>query len=128
MPIDATLPYDDTNIFARILRDEIPSKRVYEDEWAVAFHDINPQAPLHLLVIPRGRYVSWDDFTAKASDAEVAGFMRAVGTVARQAGLVEPGYRLLANIGGHGHQEVPHLHVHIFGGRQFREMIPAARG
>jgi len=127
MPIDATLPYDDTNIFARILRDEIPSKRVYEDEFAIAFHDINPQAPVHLLVIPRGPYVSWDDFTAKASDTEVAGFMRAVGAVAREAGLVEPGYRLLANIGGHGHQEVPHLHVHIFGGRQFREMIPAPR-
>lgn len=127
MPIDATLPYDDDNIFARILRDEIPSRRVYEDEFAIAFHDINPQAPVHLLVIPRGRYVSWDDFTAKAGDAEVAGFIRAVGAVARQAGLAEPGYRLLANIGGHGHQEVPHLHVHIFGGRQFREMIPAPR-
>ena len=126
MPIDATLPYDDDNIFARILRDEIPSKRVYEDDYAVAFHDINPHAPVHLLVIPRGRYVSWDDFTAKASDAEVAGFMRAVGEVARAAGLVEPGYRLLANIGGHGHQEVPHLHVHVFGGRQFGEMLPRA--
>jgi diadenosine tetraphosphate (Ap4A) HIT family hydrolase len=127
MPIDATLPYDDSNIFARILRGEIPSQRVYEDDYAIAFHDINPQAPVHLLVIPRGRYVSWDDFTAKASDAEVAGFMRAVGIVAREAGLVEPGYRLLANVGGHGHQEVPHLHIHIFGGRQFREMIPAPR-
>lgn len=127
MPIDATLPYDDDNIFARILRDELPSKRVYEDEFALAFHDINPQAPIHILVIPKGPYVSWDDFTAKASDAEVAGFVRAVGHVAREAGLVEPGYRLLANIGGHGHQEVPHLHLHIFGGRQFREMIPQPR-
>ena len=124
MPIDATQPYDDNNIFARILRGELPSKRVYEDEHALAFHDINPQAPVHILVIPKGRYVSWDDFTAKASDAEIAGFIRAVGHVAREAGLVEPGYRLLANTGGHGHQEVPHLHVHIFGGRQFREMIP----
>ncbi len=124
MPIDATQPYDDGNIFARILRGELPSKAVYEDEFALAFHDISPQAPVHLLVIPKGRYVSWDDFTAKASDAEVAGFIRAVGHVAREAGLVAPGYRLLANIGGHGHQEVPHLHVHIFGGRQFREMIP----
>lgn len=124
MPIDATAPYDPANIFARILRDELPSKRVYEDEFAIAFHDIRPQAPIHLLVIPRGAYVSWDDFTAKAPDAEIAGFIRAVGIVARQAGLVEPGYRLLANIGQHGHQEVPHLHVHIFGGRQFREMIP----
>lgn len=124
MPIDATQPYDDGNIFARILRGELPSKTVYEDEFALAFHDISPQAPVHLLVIPKGRYVSWDDFTAQASDAEVAGFIRAVGHVARAAGLVPPGYRLLANIGGHGHQEVPHLHVHIFGGRQFREMIP----
>lgn len=124
MPIDATAPYDPDNIFARILRDELPSKRVYEDAFAIAFHDINPQAPCHLLVIPRGPYVSWDDFSAKASDAEIAGFIRAVGTVARAAGLVEPGYRLLSNIGGHGHQEVPHLHVHIFGGRQFREMVP----
>jgi diadenosine tetraphosphate (Ap4A) HIT family hydrolase len=124
MPIDATLPYDDANIFARILRGELPCKKVYEDEFALAFHDINPQAPVHLLVIPKGPYVSWDDFTAKAGDAEIAGFTRAVGTVAREAGLVEPGYRLLANIGGHGHQEVAHLHVHIFGGRQLGAMIP----
>ena len=127
MPIDATLPYDDSNIFARILRGELPSNKVYEDEHSFAFHDINPQAPIHILVIPKGAYVSWDDFTAKASDAEIAGFIRAVGHVARSQGLVAPGYRLLANIGGHGHQEVPHLHVHLFGGRQFREMIPAPR-
>ena len=127
MPIDATLPYDDGNIFARILRGELPSNKVYEDEHSFAFHDINPQAPIHILVIPKGAYVSWDDFTAKASDAEIAGFIRAVGHVARSQGLVAPGYRLLANIGGHGHQEVPHLHVHLFGGRQFREMIPAPR-
>ena len=127
MPIDATLPYDDGNIFARILRGELPSNKVYEDEHSFAFHDINPQAPIHILVIPKGAYVSWDDFTAKASDAEIAGFIRAVGHVARAHGLVAPGYRLLANIGGHGHQEVPHLHVHLFGGRQFREMIPAPR-
>ena len=127
MPIDATLPYDDGNIFARILRGELPSSKVYEDEHSFAFHDINPQAPIHILVIPKGAYVSWVDFTAKASDAEIAGFIRAVGHVAREQGLVAPGYRLLANIGGHGHQEVPHLHVHLFGGRQFREMIPAPR-
>jgi histidine triad (HIT) family protein len=97
---------------------------VYEDEFALAFHDINPQAPTHILVIPKGAYVSWDDFTAKASDAEIAGFARAVGHVARAEGLVEPGYRLLANTGQHGHQEVPHLHVHIFGGRQLGAMLP----
>ena len=123
MPIDATRPYDDQNIFAKILRGEIPSNRVYEDEFAIAFHDINPQAPTHLLVIPRGAYVSWDDFSARAGNAEIAGFIRAVGTVARAAGLVEPGYRLLANIGQHGHQEVPHLHVHIFGGRPLGAML-----
>ncbi|PXA83206.1 histidine triad nucleotide-binding protein [Nostoc sp. 3335mG] len=124
MPIDATQPYDDANIFAKILRGEIPSKKVYEDNYALAFHDINPQAPIHILVIPKGRYVSWDDFSAKAPDAEIAGFVRAVGQVARDNDLVAPGYRLLANIGGHGHQEVPHLHVHLFGGRQFFHMLP----
>ena len=124
MPIDATQPYDDQNIFAKILRGEIPNRTVYEDEWALAFHDINPQAPLHVLVIPKGAYVSWDDFSGRASAEEIAGFVRAVGHVAREAGLVEPGYRLLANIGGHGHQEVPHLHVHVFGGRQMGAMLP----
>ena len=124
MPIDATAPYDDQNIFAKILRGEIPNRTVYEDEFALAFHDINPQAPAHILVIPKGRYVSWDDFTARAPDVEIAGFVRAIGHVARDAGLVAPGYRLLANIGQHGHQEVPHLHVHIFGGRQFGAMLP----
>jgi histidine triad (HIT) family protein len=123
MPIDATQPYDPNNIFAKILRGEIPNKTVYEDEWALAFHDINPQAPLHVLVIPKGAYVSWDDFSARASAEEIAGFIRAVGHVAREAGLVEPGYRLLANIGGHGHQEVPHLHVHLFGGRPLGPML-----
>jgi diadenosine tetraphosphate (Ap4A) HIT family hydrolase len=123
MPIDATQPYDQNNIFAKILRGEIPNRTVYEDEWALAFHDINPQAPLHVLVIPKGAYVSWDDFSAKASAEEIAGFIRAVGHVAREAGLVEPGYRLLANIGGHGHQEVPHLHVHLFGGRPLGPML-----
>ncbi|HNJ48482.1 MAG TPA: histidine triad nucleotide-binding protein [Novosphingobium sp.] len=123
MPIDPTLPYDDSNIFARILRGEIPSKTVYEDEWALAFHDINPQAPLHVLVIPKGPYVSWDDFSARAPAEEIAGFVRAVGHVAREAGLVEPGYRLLANVGQHGHQEVPHLHVHVFAGRPLGPML-----
>ncbi|WP_033923226.1 histidine triad nucleotide-binding protein [Sphingomonas sp. 37zxx] len=123
MPIDATQPYDDGNIFARILRGEIPATKVYEDEHALAFRDINPQAPYHVLVIPKGRYVSWDDFSAGADDAAIAGFVRAVGLVARQAGLVEPGYRLLANIGQDAHQEVPHLHVHIFAGRKLGPML-----
>ncbi len=117
MPVNGLGPYDDGNIFARLLRGEIPSSRVYEDEWAVAFHDIAPQAPVHVLVIPRGRYVSLADFTREATDAEISGFFRAVGTVARQLGLEEPGYRALTNMGGHGGQEVPHLHVHLFGGQ-----------
>nr|WP_317892915.1 histidine triad nucleotide-binding protein [uncultured Sphingomonas sp.] len=123
MPIDATLPYDDSNIFARILRGEIPAKRVYEDEFALAFHDIAPQAPTHVLVIPKGAYVSWDDFSARAPDAEIAGFVRAVGHVAREHGLVAPGYRLLANVGDDAGQEVPHLHVHLFGGRPLGPML-----
>ena len=123
MPIDATLPYDEGNIFARILRGEIPAKRVYEDDYALAFHDINPQAPTHILVIPKGTYVSWDDFSARAPDAEIAGFVRAVGKVARDEGLVAPGYRLLANVGANSGQEVPHLHVHLFGGRGLGPML-----
>lgn len=123
MPIDATQPYDDDNIFAKVLRGEIPCTKVYEDDWAFAFEDINPQAPVHTLVIPKGRYVSWDDFSANASDAEIGGFVRAVAHVAREKGLVEPGYRLLANIGANGGQEVPHLHIHIFGGQMLGPMI-----
>lgn len=124
MPIDGTLPYDDSNIFAKILRGEIPNNTVYEDDFALAFHDIAPQAPLHILVIPKGRYVSWDDFSATASDAEITGFVRAIGHVARSAGLPAAGYRALTNMGVHGHQEVPHLHVHIFGGKQMGAMLP----
>ena len=123
MPINATEPYDDNNIFARILRDEIPSERVYEDEHALAFHDINPMAPTHILVIPKGSYVSWDDFSENASEEEIAGFVRALGKVARDAGLVEGGYRLLANTGVNSGQEVPHLHVHIFAGRPLGPML-----
>ena len=123
MPIDPTQPYDDNNIFAKILRGEIPCSKVYEDDFALAFHDINPQAPTHILVIPKTRHVSWDDFSSTASDAEIGGFIRAVGHVARAAGHVEPGYRLLANVGHDGGQEVPHLHVHIFAGRLLGPMI-----
>jgi diadenosine tetraphosphate (Ap4A) HIT family hydrolase len=123
MPIDPTEPYDIDNVFAKILRGEIPCKKVYEDEHALAFHDINPQAPVHVLVIPKGAYVGWDDFSIKASDEEIAGFTRAVGHIARELELPARGYRLLVNHGLRGGQEVPHLHVHIFGGRQFRVMI-----
>jgi histidine triad (HIT) family protein len=124
MPVSGLPPYDDGNIFARILRGEIPSKPVFENEWALAFHDINPQAPLHILIIPKAPYCSLADFSANATDAEIAGFMRAVGTVARQMGLEAPGYRMLANMGEHGGQEVPHFHVHLFGGRPLGRMIP----
>ena len=123
MPIDPTLAYEDDNIFAKILRGEIPSTRVYEDEWAYAFEDINPQAEVHTLVIPKGSYVSWDDFSARAEAEEIAGFVRAVGKVARDKGLVETGYRMMANIGAHGGQEVAHLHVHLFGGEPLGPMI-----
>lgn len=123
MPIDATKPYDDSNVFARILRGELPARKVYEDERALAFYDLDPKAPTHILVIPKGPFVSWDDFSANGSEAEIAGFVRAVGIVAREQGLVAPGYRLLANIGAHGGQEVPHLHVHLFGGQPLGPML-----
>ncbi|HEY6916404.1 MAG TPA: histidine triad nucleotide-binding protein [Allosphingosinicella sp.] len=123
MPIDATQAYDEENIFARILRGELPCKKVFEDDHVLAFHDINPAAPTHILVIPKGPYVSWDDFSARASDAEIGAFVRAVGKIARDEGLVAPGYRLLANTGPDAGQEVPHLHVHIFGGRPLGPML-----
>lgn len=123
MPIDPTQPYDESNVFAKILRGELPSRKVYEDEWALAFHDINPLAPVHILVIPKGPYVSWEDFSAKASDPEIAGFVRAVGKVARDQQLVVQGYRLLTNTGKRAGQEVPHLHVHVFGGQPLGPML-----
>jgi diadenosine tetraphosphate (Ap4A) HIT family hydrolase len=116
-------PYDDGNIFARILRGEIPAKPVFENAHAFAFHDINPQAPVHVLVIPKGPYVSMADFTANAPDALIIGFWRAVGEVARLLGLEEGGYRILSNAGTDSHQEVPHLHVHVFAGRALGPML-----
>ena len=123
MPIDATQPYDENNIFARILRGELPASKVYEDDHVLAFYDINPLAPTHVLVIPKGPYVSWDDFSARASAAEIAAFVRAVGKIAREAGAVEGGYRVLANVGHDSGQEVPHLHAHIFAGRPLGPML-----
>lgn len=123
MAVDAREPYDTNNIFARILRGEIPCKKVYEDDFALAFHDINPQAPVHVLVIPKGEYVSMADFTATAPDALVTGFFRAVGKVADELGLVDGGYRILANAGTDSHQEVPHLHVHLFAGAPLGPML-----
>lgn len=120
------MSYDPGNIFARILRSELPSKKVYEDAHVLAFHDIRPLAPVHILVIPKGAYVSVDDFAEKASAEEQAAVMRAIGKVARDAGLAESGYRVLSNIGAHGNQEVPHLHWHVFGGRPLGRMLPKA--
>lgn len=119
--------YDTNNIFARILRGEIPCKKVHEDEHVLAFHDINPQAPVHILIIPKGAYVSFDDFSQQATADEITAFTRAVGAIARQTGLSpnghDGGYRILANTGSNGGQEVPHFHVHLFGGRKLGRMI-----
>jgi histidine triad (HIT) family protein len=126
MPVSGLPPYDDANIFARILRGEIPCKKVYEDSWALAFHDINPQAPTHVLVIPKGKYCSFADFSATATEAEIAGFTRAVGKIAHDLGFEQPGYRLLANMGADSGQEVPHFHVHLFAGRPLGRMLVGA--
>lgn len=120
------MAYDKNNVFAKILRGDIPCQRIYEDEYALAFRDINPQAPVHALVIPKGEYVSFDDFTAKASNDQVAGFFRAAGEVARKLGATESGFRVISNCGLNGGQEVPHFHVHILGGRNLGKMLAAA--
>ena len=121
------MAYDRNNVFARILRGEIPCKKVYEDEHVLAFHDISPQTPTHVLVIPKGEYVSFDDFAAKASTDEIATLVRTLGNIAREQGVAETGYRILANTGPAAHQEVPHLHVHLFGGRDLGGMLPLRR-
>jgi histidine triad (HIT) family protein len=123
MPIDSKKPYDQKNIFAKILRGELPCKKVMENEHVLAFHDINPLAPVHVLVVPKGPYVSWDDFSEKAGDAEMAAMTRAIGEVARIVGADSQGYRVLSNVGKRGGQEVPHLHVHIFGGQPLGPML-----
>jgi histidine triad (HIT) family protein len=124
------MSYDDSNIFARILRGEIPNDTVAENEHALAFRDIRPQAPVHVLVIPKGAYVSYDDFAANASDAEIVGFHRLLAQVARSEGLTladgNKGFRAISNAGPHGVQEVPHFHMHLLGGRSMGRMIPAA--
>ncbi|MEE8226573.1 MAG: histidine triad nucleotide-binding protein [Kiloniellales bacterium] len=117
------MAYDDSNIFACILRGEIPCDKVYEDDHVLAFRDINPQTPTHVLVIPKGAYVSFDDFSEQASETEIAAFVRAAGRIARDLGLAEPGYRMLANHGRDGRQEVAHFHLHIFGGQDCGRMI-----
>ncbi|MGE0650297.1 MAG: histidine triad nucleotide-binding protein [Alphaproteobacteria bacterium] len=117
------MAYDPDNIFARILRGDIPCKKVYEDDHVLAFFDIAPKAPMHVLVIPKGAYVSHDDFSANATDAEIAALTRAAGKIARDLGLAGEGYRLIANAGANGGQEVPHYHVHILGGAYVGPMV-----
>lgn len=119
------MAYDSNNIFAKILRGEIPCDKVYEDEFALAFNDIAPQAPVHVLVIPKGEYTSFDDFSTNASAEEMAGFYRAAQKVTQQLGLQANGYRTLANAGRDAHQEVPHYHLHIFAGCDLGRMIKA---
>lgn len=118
--------YDDQNIFAKILRGEIPNTTVLETEHTLAFRDLYPQAPVHVLVIPKGPYISYDHFAAAASDAEIIDYTRAIGEVCRMEGVAldaADGFRLISNAGAHGVQEVPHLHVHILGGRRIGRMV-----
>lgn len=122
----AAKPYDPNNIFARILRGDIPCNKVFENEHVLAFRDIHPQAPVHVLVIPKGAYVDMDDFTARASADEIAALMRATGEIARAEGIAQTGYRVLSNCGANGGQEVPHLHLHLVGGRTLGRMLQSA--
>ena len=120
------MSYDDSNIFAKILRDEIPCKKIYEDEFILSFHDINPQKKVHALVIPKGSYIDLDDFSTKASTEEIVGLIKGINIVAKKLGIsadTGKGYRALANINEHGGQEVPHLHFHIFGGERVGKMV-----
>ncbi|WP_420402964.1 histidine triad nucleotide-binding protein [Nisaea sp.] len=118
------MAYDDQNIFARILRGEIPNRTVYEDEHVLAFEDIQPQAPVHVLVIPKGPYRSMNEFSAEASDEEIVAWVRAIGKVAEIVDAKGPGYRLIVNNGDNAIQEVPHLHIHVLGGRRLGRMLP----
>mgnify|MGYP003691623043 FL=1 len=118
--------YDDNNIFAKILRKEIPCKKIYEDEFVLSFYDINPQKKIHALVIPKGKYIDLDDFTTKASASEIVGLLKGINTVAKKLGISVDkgkGYRALTNINEHGGQEVPHLHFHLFGGENIGRMV-----
>ena len=117
------MEYDKNNIFAKILRGEIPCKKIYEDEFVLAFHDINPQKKIHVLVIPKGEYVNLDDFSAKASEKEISGLIKGISIVAKKVGVSDEGYRSLVNTGENGGQEVPHLHFHIFGGEKIGKMV-----
>jgi len=116
--------YDENNVFAKMLRGDIPVNKIYEDDFAIAFNDINPQAPVHILIIPRGKYTDFSDFAENASDEEIAGYFRAVAKVAKEKDLKEGGYRLLMNMGKAAGQEVPHLHTHLFAGKKLGKMLP----
>ena len=120
------MPYDDQNIFAKILRGEIPCKKIYEDDFVLSFHDINPQKKIHVLVIPKGKYVDLDDFSVNASSEEIVGLIKGINCVAKKLGMssdIGKGYRALANIKEYGGQEVPHLHFHLFGGERVGKMV-----
>ena len=117
------MKYDQNNIFAKILRGEISCEKVFEDRYSLAFHDISPQAPIHILVIPKGHYKSMDDFSEHADDAEISSLIRAVGFVAKEFNLVNPGYRIISNHGVDAHQEVNHFHIHLLGGRDLRGIV-----
>ena len=118
--------YDENNIFAKILRGKIPCKKIYEDEYVLSFHDINPQKKIHALVIPKGKYIDLDDFNAKASDKEIVGLLKGISIVAKKLGIsldIGKGYRTLSNLSEDGGQEVPHLHFHLFGGERIGKMV-----
>jgi len=117
------MAYDKNNIFAKILRNEIPCKKIYEDNYVFAFHDINPQKKIHVLVIPKGEYINLNDFSSNASDKEIVGLLKGVSIVAKKMGIADGGYRSLVNIGENGGQEVPHLHIHLFGGEKVGKMV-----
>ncbi len=120
------MSYDDNNIFAKILRGEIPCKKIYEDEFVLAFDDINPQKKIHVIVIPKGKYIDLDDFNNKASDKEIVGLLKGISIVAKKLGIsvdTGKGYRALSNLSEDGGQEVPHLHFHLFGGEKVGKMV-----
>ena len=120
---EGLVAYNNENVFAKILRGEMSCDKVYEDEHVLAFNDINPQRPVHILVIPKGSYENMSDFSAQASDQEITALIRAAGKIADDLGLSESGFRLICNNGSDGHQEVPHLHVHIIGGASAGPML-----
>ena len=121
------MEYDKNNIFAKILRGEVPCKKIYEDNYILAFHDANPQKKIHALIVPKGEYVNLDDFSSNATEKEIVGLIKGIGEVAKKLGVSEAvkggGYRSLVNVGANGGQEVPHLHFHIFGGEKVGKMV-----